>query len=148
LCACTDRNIYSYSQSPKSGKLVENWIVNTGSPPMSIVPYTDPGDGRRKYWCKLWFQDSISIDAETGAVVGSHSHWKRSGMRNPEYISKDPRVIFPLSNGRLQIVLKSDLYPVFDPRILAFKVEQAVLNTDASQVYLLSDGQIHCMKLK
>ena len=115
---------------------------------MAIIPFTDPKTGKHNYWCKLWFQDFQLYDAETGEAAEFQNHWERTGIGHPEFISTDPRVVFPKDDGKIEIALKSDLYPVFDPRILDFKVDKAVLNTDATRLYLLDDtGQLHCMKL-
>ncbi|MDF7800686.1 hypothetical protein P4C99_14505 [Pontiellaceae bacterium B1224] len=137
----------SYSINPDTLVMTTNWISHTSSSPLAIIPFNDPSSSERKYWCKLWFQDFQLYDAETGDASTFQNHWKRRGLGHPEFISKDPRVIFPMEGGRLQMALKSDLYPVFDPRAIDLKVDQAVLNTDASRLYLLSDGQLHCMKL-
>ncbi|WP_246046711.1 serine/threonine protein kinase [Pontiella desulfatans] len=138
----------SLSIDPVSLVVSTNWIKSTGSSPLAIIPFSDPASGKRKYWCKLWSQNFQLYDAETGETSAMQNHWVRTGIENPEFSSKDPRVVFPMEKGQLQIALKSDLYPVFDPRIVDFKVEKAVLNCDASRLYLLGkDGKLRCMKL-
>jgi len=147
LLFLTGKQFESDAIDPVSLSLSTNWIMNTGSSPLAIIPFNDRITGKRNYWCKLWFQDFRRYDAETGAASEMQHFWEGTGLGDPEFISTDPRVVFLLDTGKLQIALKSDLYPVFDPRILDFKVEKAVLNSDASILYLLSGDNLYAMKL-
>ncbi len=148
LAGSNPKKVESHSINPDTLAISTNWIEKTKSTPMAIIPFTAPGSGKRKYWCKLWFQQFHLYDAETGKASVFQNHWERTGIEHPEFISTDPRVVFPKEDGGLEMALKSDLYPIFDPRTLGFKVDQAALNTDATRLYLLDrDGQLHCMEL-
>lgn len=53
-----------------------------------------------------------------------------------------------MEDGRLQICMKTDMYPIFDPDILSFKTRDVVFSTDASLLYLYGDdGKIHVLKM-
>ncbi|VGO12095.1 Serine/threonine-protein kinase PknD [Pontiella desulfatans] len=137
----------SYSIGVDGQAPVENWSVDTGSTPTAIIPFLDPRTGEQSYWCQLWFKQFQQYDAGTGEASRFQTHWVRTGLRHPEFTASDPRVVFPMEDGRMQVALKQDLYPVFDPRALAPKIERAVLSTDATRLYLLSDGKLYCMQM-
>lgn len=141
------KKLESRSVNPETLAVSTNWIAQTESAPMAAVPFNDPETGRRMIWCKLWFQGFRLYDGETGEVSAVQDFWKRSGLGHPDSIEDDLRVVFPMDNGRVQACLKSDLYPLFDSRILDFSVDRAVLSTDASRLYMLSGGKLYSMKL-
>ncbi len=142
------KRLESRSVDPLTLQVKTNWISHAASAPMAVIPFYDPVTGRRMIWCKLWFQNFQLYDAETGEASVFQNHWTRSGLGHPESIASDARVVFPMENGQLQIALKSDLYPVFDRRILGFEVDRAVLSTDASSLFLLTKaGDLCCLDI-
>ena len=147
LCTRCDKTLLSFDIAPDN-TVTENWTRETASSPMAVIPFTDPECGVPRVWCKLWFQDFDLYDLDSGKTVKHFTHWVRSGIKNPVFISGDPRVFFPKENEGLEIVLKSDLYPLFDSRFIDFEIENAVLNSDATRIYFLgADHILRCMKL-
>ncbi len=140
------KKLQSYSiHSGQSPSL--DWTTSIESSPLSIIPFTDPGSGKRKYWCGLWQQEFKLFDAETGKPSAMQVHWELTGIRHPDFVPNDPRVLFHATDGGIEIMLRSDLYPILDPRILGIKVNKAVLNKDATQLFLLGEGKLYTMQL-
>ena len=141
------QKLQSYSIHPNQ-KATFNWSKNTGSSPLIIVPFTDPDSKSRKYWCGLWSQEFKCFDAQTGATSIQQNYWRRTDIKNADFIFDDPRILFHATDGTIEMMLKTDLYPIFDPRILHVKIKKAVLNNNATRLYLLDQaGHLYSMKI-
>lgn len=126
-----------------------NWVNNTSGVTMSIIPFKDQGTKKEAYWCRTWFGDFEAHSAETGEPTGdTNDYWYKKSAGLPVFKSFYENVAFKMEDGRLQICMKTDMYPIFDPDILSFKTRDVVFSTDASLLYLYGDdGKIHVLKM-
>ena len=123
------------------------WKAETEGIALSTIPFADPATGQRRYWCQSWYDRFRCFDGLEGTTVANQDRWFRKELGFPVFNENDPRVVLPLKTGRIEICLKTDLLPVFDPRILdQFKADRACLNSDASILAAICDGQLVLMR--
>jgi hypothetical protein len=123
------------------------WESGTDGIALSTTPFNDPATGRRRYWCQSWYDRFRCFDADSGERVADQGRWFRKELGFPVFNGNDPRVVLPLKTGRIEICLKSDLLPIFDPRVLEqHKVDHVALNSDASCLGLVCNGRLVLMR--
>ena len=124
------------------------WEASEDLESCSIVPFTDPDSGRRLHWNQGWFDEFRAFNASTGEIMPRVSnHWRMKGIRRPVFNQDDNRVLFSTKGGGMEMALRSDLYPVFDSRVVDRKIDKVALNSDASMVAMVSEGELLLMNL-
>ncbi|VGO12082.1 Serine/threonine-protein kinase PknD [Pontiella desulfatans] len=136
------------------------WKVPGGRSSKWILPYTDPETGQLRYWHQDGYDRFENFDASTGEFhPGRQEYWRMKGSRVPVSNAKDKHALLPLETGQLEIILKSDLYPLFDSSFLkhevertamdseTVKVEKTVMNSDASTAVMANGSSLVLMNL-
>ena len=140
---------FSGSNIETVSERAEEIIAGSGTV-MTLMPQIDKQSGRELYWCRYWgdiFKKRSLPDGEGSAMYSSCNHWVGQELRTPVFNPYSDLVVLPMQDGRLDIALKSDLYPIFDSRAMNFKLDRVVLNSDGTHLYLLSDGKVYIMQL-
>ncbi|MDF7825708.1 protein kinase [Pontiellaceae bacterium B12227] len=124
------------------------WSVGTGGSSLSLIPYTDPLSICDLFWCRTWGDRFTRIDAKADKSSSlPFMHWAGRGLKTSVYNQNGTKVLLPRLNGECEVVMKSDLYPLFDSRCLTEKVDAAVLNSDASLAGFLCSGDLVLLNL-
>ncbi|VGO17980.1 serine/threonine-protein kinase [Pontiella sulfatireligans] len=125
------------------------WKASSGCSSLSVMPFTDPVSGQKSFWNQDWYDGFEVFDASNGKYdAGVQEYWKRKEIGAPVFNEGGAHALLPLGTGQLEMILKSDLYPLFDSRSMARKAGKAVYNSDASMALMKYAGGLALMNLR
>lgn len=124
------------------------WQIQYPSSLTFIIPHRGKQPGDHFCWLGGWFENFWKVDLNgNGRELAKNTYWFKKGINMPIYGRDAAEVFFEMENGQVQMVLKSDLLPVCDPRLFGKGVSDVAPGHDGSMVVLVRDGHLELMNL-
>jgi serine/threonine protein kinase len=124
------------------------WQIQRPSSLNFIIPSAQGQPGDQFCWLGGWFDVFWKVDLNgNGRELAKTMYWFKKGVRMPVYGADSEEVFFEMEDGQVQMVLKSDLLPVADPRLFGEDVSDVAPSHDGSMVALVRDGHLELMNL-